>query len=103
MSLFHYSKLLQNLKVATYRSTEHHVMPSLHIPKTHFVKNINQGTDPISGSRHEVNKNYVRLGYYTKISDNSLQTFRDNSSARPEIATDKISPDVSKELPLLAA
>jgi len=53
--------------------------------------------------RHDVNKNYVRLGYYTKISDNSLQTFRENSSARPESAIDKISPDFSKELSLLAA
>jgi hypothetical protein len=47
----------------------------------------------IKGFRREIDEIFVLLGYYTASSVNSLQTIR----------TDRLSRNVGKELPLLAA
>ena len=68
----------------------------------------------ISGFRHEVDENYVLLRYYTVSSGNFLPTFQDNLSVPsswgqaldpwpPEDGIDRLSRNVGKKLPPLAA
>jgi hypothetical protein len=65
----------------------------------------------ISGFHLEVDENCALLGYDATSSGNSLPTFRDNllvpssriKSKSLENGTDKLSRNVGKELPLLAA
>ena len=73
----------------------------------------------ISGFRYEVDENCAFLGYYVASIGNFLPTFRDNLSVQssgakildpedgiiliPEYGTDRLSRNVGKKLPLLAA
>jgi len=60
----------------------------------------------ISGFRREVDKICAFVGYYAAYSGNFLPTFRDNLPLPPSKGQDEIyrlSPNVSKELPLHAA
>jgi hypothetical protein len=58
--------------------------------------------------RREVRENCDLLGYYAAISGNFLPTFRDNlsvssSGVENQDGTDRLSRNVDKKLPLLAA
>jgi len=68
----------------------------------------------ISGFRFEVDENFPLLGYYAAGSGKSLPTFRDNLSVKKtqeeifdfltlEDGTGRMSRNVGKKLPLLAA
>jgi len=59
----------------------------------------------ISGFRREVDETFAILRYYAASSGNSLQAFRDNLSVplNLEDGADRLSLNVGKELPLLAA
>jgi hypothetical protein len=63
----------------------------------------------ISGFHREAGDNCALLGYYVASSGNSLTTFRDKISISSsgfltlEDETDRLSRNVAKELPLLAA
>ena len=63
------------------------------------------GIDLISGFRREVDENCATLSHYAASGGNFLQTFRDNLSVplNLEGGTDRLSLNVGKELPLLAA
>ena len=62
-----------------------------------------------SGFYHDVDEKSALLGYYKASSNNFLQTFRDNLSVPSsmvfclEDGTDRLSQNVGKKLPLLAA
>ena len=56
---------------------------------------------PCRDSEHRIVENCAFLGYYAARSGNFLPTYRDNCLKRD--GTDKLSRNVGKKLPLLAA